>query len=111
MRSVKLAVKKTGKWLLTYDEELDALLYQYEFVINTHPLTRMGEHKLNDALTLFHEMLGRNVFQIRFIDFEDNDKFKFVKRYTHFLKSINDSRKPFSSVYLSNLHQHFICKN
>ena len=71
----------------------------------------MGEHKLNDALTLFHEMLGRNVFQIRFIDFEDNDKFKFVKRYKHFLKSTNDSRKPFSSVYLSNLHQHFICKN
>ena len=64
VRSVKLSLRKTlGRSLLTY-EELETVLYDVETVINSRPLTCISEDEIEESLTPYHLMFGRNVMKV-----------------------------------------------
>ena len=54
-----------GKSFLSY-KELETLLCDVEAVINSRPLVYVSEEDLNESLTPYHLIYGRNIFQKRF---------------------------------------------
>ena len=107
VRSVKTCLKKTiGRALVTY-EELQTVLCEVEAVINSRPLAYISEDDLDEALTLFSLMHGRNIGkQTQSIDFvfpSDVDQCK--RRLNHIRKVLKDFWMRFRCTYLNELRQ------
>ena len=111
VRSVKLPLRKIlGKSLLTY-EEIETILCEIECVINSRPLIYVSEDDLQNALTPFHLICGRNL-AVKSYNIE-NDQFdlsNITKRYNYIQKVIKDYWNRFSKTYLNELRQHHIYK-
>ena len=61
VRSIKNTLKKlVGASSLDY-EQLNTVLVQIENVINSRPLTYMNDENLNESLTPYHLIYGRNI--------------------------------------------------
>ena len=54
--------KVLGKSFLCY-EELETFLCDVEAVTNSRPLVYVSEEDLNESLTPYHLIYGRNIFQ------------------------------------------------
>ena len=111
VRSVKLSLKKVlGKSLLTY-EELETVLCGIEGAINGRPLTYTSEDDLNETITPFHLMYGRDISkraQLNFSEdvFDEINQDGVTKR-VQYLQRIDDW-KLFRKTYLNELRQHHI---
>ena len=107
VRSVKTCLKKTiGRALVTY-EELQTVLCEVEAVINSRPLAYISEDDLDEALTLFSLMHGRNIGKqtqsIGFVFPSDVDQCK--RRLNHIRKVLKDFWMRFRCTYLNELRQ------
>ena len=109
MRSVKLSLRKTlGRSLLSY-EELETVLCDVESVNNSRPLNYLSEDDIEEPLTPYHLMFGRNVLTDSTLKPNDNDIDLSVqdcsKRLKYIRKLIENYWKKFSSTYLNELRQ------
>ena len=107
VRSVKTCLKKTlGKSFLTF-EELQTVLCEIEASINNRPLAYVSDDDLDDALTPYHLIHGRNISKpseaIDFIPATDVENCK--RRQHHVLKVLRDCWTRFRSTYLNELRQ------
>ena len=108
VRSVKLSLRKVlGKALLTF-EELQTVLCEVEYVINSRPLIYISEDDLIDSITPFHLMFGRDVSK----KISDVENLKIGVEPNKKLKSLrmllDHYWKRFTCTYLSELRQHHI---
>ena len=111
VRSVKLSLKKSlGRSLITY-EQLETVLCKAEFVINSRPLTYVSSDDLEQCLTPFHLLFGRNVsqpaehpfaFDVNFSNQDINRRAKYINNL------IRSTWKSFSTFYLNELRQHHL---
>ena len=111
VRSVKSALKKTlGKTLLTY-EELETVLCEIEESINSRPLIYMSEDDVEESITPFHLMFGRNIsnrsnnFKNPVASEIENVSYC-IKRVKYVGRIINQCWKRFNQSYLNELRQH-----
>ena len=108
VRSVKLSLRKTlGRSLLTY-EELETVLCNIESVINNRPLTYVSEDDMDEPLTPYHLMFGRNAIQTP-VTHENHDvNLCNVKRVRYLNTLLESYWKKFTSLYLNELRQKHI---
>ena len=108
VRSVKLSLRKTlGRSLLTY-EELETVLCSIESVINNRPLTYVSEDDMDEPLTPYHLMFGRNAIQTP-VTHENHDvNLCNVKRVRYLNTLLESYWKKFTSLYLNELRQKHI---
>ena len=108
VRSVKLSLRKSlGKSLLNY-EELETVLCNIEAIINNRPLTYVSEDDMDEALTPYHLIFGRNILQTP-INYEVQDKddsnLCSAKRVKYVNTLLERYWKKFTSLYLNELRQ------
>ena len=109
VRSVKLSLKKSlGRSLLTY-EQLETVLCKSEFVINSRPLTYVSSDDLEEALTPFHLIFGRNVsypsgsvILKEIANFSSDDV---IKRAKYMALLVRKYWESFNSLYLNELRE------
>ena len=107
VRTVKTCLKKTlGRTFLSF-EELQTILCETEVAINNRPLTYVSEDDLDEALTPFHLMHGRNPGKrIESVNFAFPTNMKQCKRrYFHVQKALKDFWVRFRGTYLNELRQ------
>ena len=116
VRSVKLSLRKSlGRSLLSY-EELETVICQVESIINCRPLTYVSSDNLEETLTPFHLMFGRNILQSSSYRQKTNTDEQMnvddsVKRVNYMRTLISHYWKQFSSSYLNELRQQNIYRN
>ena len=109
VRSVKLSLKKTlGRSLLTY-EQLETVLCKSEFVINSRPLTYVSSDDLEETLTPFHLLFGRDVSYPSGHD-KNHPIFDYSceelnKRAKYIEQLLRNHWKSFTSLYLNELRE------
>ena len=106
VRSVKLSLKKVlGKALLTF-EELQTVLCEVEAVINGRPLVYQSEDDLQEMITPFHLMFGRNLLRkSASAKFNVETEINCNKRLKYLTTVIEHYWKRFRHVYFSELRQ------
>ena len=111
VRSTKLAMKKAlGRSLLKY-EELETVLCQAEFALNSRPLTYVSSDDLEEPLTPFHLMFGRSLSlssNIHVFDFAVTDRENVTKRYKYMKTLVANHWRTFRNTYLNELKQHHL---
>ena len=113
VRSVKLSLRKALSTSFVSSEELQAILCEVEQIINGRPLVYISECDLEDDLTPFHLMLGRDISLSKRhrsdpVINQLCDKSSCIKRVKYLATRVDQFWKRFSSVYLNELRQHHI---
>ncbi|XP_028408219.1 uncharacterized protein LOC114530797 [Dendronephthya gigantea] len=107
VRTVKTCLKKTlGRAFVTF-EELQTVLCEIEVAINNRPLAYVSDDDLDEALTPFHLMHGRNVGKrTKPGDFIfPTSVVQCKRRLFHVRKVLKDFWARFRGSYLSELRQ------
>jgi hypothetical protein len=107
VRTVKTCLKKTlGKAFMTF-EELQTTLCEFEVAINNRPLAYVSEDDLDDALTPYQLMHGRDISKraqvTDFVSSMNQEDGK--RRVLHVRKVLKDCWKKFRCSYLNELRQ------
>ena len=107
VRSVKMRLKKVlGRAFDTF-EELQTILCEIEAVINSRPLACACEEDLNEVLTPFHMLHGRDISEsLKLTDSVISTGLEPCKRrLLHVRKVLKDYWSRFRDTYLNELRQ------
>ena len=112
VRSVKLSLRKVLSTSFVSFEELQTILCEVEQIINGRALVYISECDLEDDLTPFHLMLGRDIsLSKRYRSdpvINQCDKSSCIKIVNYLATRVDQFWKPFSSVNLNELCLHQI---
>ena len=102
---LKRLLKKTMRAATLTYEELETVLVQVEGVMNSRPLTYVGDD-IAESLTPMHLSLGRSLRSIAPADANDNlDKVKCGRRYRYLQTLVNQFWLRFKQEYLTQLRE------
>ena len=108
VRSVKMSLRKVlGRSLLSF-EELQTILCDIELVINNRPLVYQSDDDINQVLTPWHLLHGRNnskLLRSAGVPVEINTIEEASKRYQFVCKILNDFWNRFKANYLNEVRQ------